>query len=70
MSELYLDDGNEIYLQIAPDWDGEDELFGIKNLDAAELAQFKNLKKIETTGIGISKKARKVCADAGIEVVG
>ena len=69
VSELYLDGGNEIYLQIAPDWDGEDELFDIKNIDAAELAQFKNLKKIETTGIGISKKARKACADAGIEVV-
>ena len=69
VSELYLDGGNEIYLQIAPDWDGEDELFDIKNIDAAELAPLKNLKKIETTGIGISKKARKTCADAGIEVV-
>jgi len=69
VSELYLDGGNEIYLQIAPDWDGEDELFDIKNIDAAELAPFINLKKIETTGIGISKKARKACADAGIEVV-
>ena len=69
VSELYLDGGNEIYLQIVPDWDGEDELFDIKNIDAAELAPFINLKKIETTGIGISKKARKACADAGIEVV-
>ena len=69
VSELYLDGGNEIYLQIAPDWDGEDELFDIKNIDAAELAPLKNLKKIEMTGIGISKKARKACADAGIEVV-
>ena len=69
VSELYLDGGNEIYLQIAPDWDGEDELFDIKNIDDAELAPFINLKKIETTGIGISKKARKTCADAGIEVV-
>jgi len=69
VSELYLDGGNEIYLQIAPDWDGEDDLFDIKNIDAAELAPFINLKKIETTGIGISKKARKACADAGIEVV-
>ena len=59
----------KIYLQIAPDWDGEDELFDIKNLDAAELAQFKNLKKIETSGIGISKKARKALADAGITIV-
>ncbi|WP_298757020.1 hypothetical protein [uncultured Campylobacter sp.] len=69
VSELYLDGGNEIYLQIAPDWDGEDGLFDIKNIDAVELAQFKNLKKIETTGIGISKKARKACTDAGITVV-
>lgn len=69
VSELCLDGGNEIYLQIAPDWDGEDELFDIKNIDAAELAPFKNLKKIETTGIGISKKAREACADAGIAVV-
>lgn len=69
VSELYLDGGNEIYLQIAPDWDGEDELFDIKNIDAAELAPLINLKKIETTGIGISKKARKACADACITVV-
>ena len=69
VSELYLDGGNEIYLQIAPDWDGEDDLFDIKNIDAAELTPFINLKKIETTGIGISKKARKTCADAGIAVV-
>ncbi len=69
VSELYLDGGNEIYLQIAPDWDGEDELFDVKNIDAAELAPFVNLKRIETTGIGISKKARKACADAGIAIV-
>lgn len=29
VDELYLDGGNEIYLQIAPRWDGEDGVFDI-----------------------------------------
>lgn len=66
ISEIYLDAGNEIYLQVAPDWDGEDELFDIKSIDKEELAQFKNLKKITINSLAISKKARKICADAGI----
>lgn len=67
VSELYLDGGNDIYLNIAPNWDGEDSLFDIKNLDATELAQFKNLKKI-TAEMIISRKARKVLEDSGVEI--
>lgn len=69
LTRIELDGGNEIYLQIAPDWDGEDGMFDIKSIDVSELAQFKNLKTIATTGINIGAKARKILAQNGIEVI-
>ena len=66
VSELYLDGGNEIYLQIAPDWDGEDELFDIKNIDAAELAQFKNLKKSKRPASAYLKRREKPARMRGL----
>ena len=69
LTQINLDGGNEIYLQIAPSWDGEDGMFDIKNIDAHELAQFKNLKTIATTGINIGAKARKILAQNGIKII-
>lgn len=40
---LYLDGGNEIYLMLKPDWDGEDELF-----DITSVAGFEHLPNLET----------------------
>lgn len=45
--ELVVDGGNEIYGQIIPFWDGEDDYFDIRNVSEEEIRQFKNLKKME-----------------------
>jgi hypothetical protein len=68
VTELYLDGGNEIYLQICPQWDCEDGIFGIKAIDEAELAQFPNLKKITNAMAILSKKTRELLAKQGIEL--
>lgn len=47
VTELIVDGGNEIYGQIIPFWDGEDDYFDIKNVSEEEIRQFKNLKKME-----------------------
>jgi hypothetical protein len=63
---LYLDGGNDVYLQVSPLWDGEDEKFDIAAITPEELAQFPNLKHIEAPGLDLSPKARKLLNDNGI----
>lgn len=46
IEEIYMDGGNEIYHQIIPFWDGEDDYFDINKISSEELKQFKNLKKM------------------------
>lgn len=46
IDEITMDGGNEIYTQIIPFWDGEDDYFDIKNITEDEIKQFSNLKKI------------------------
>lgn len=45
VTELDMDGGDEINCQLAPNWDGEDELFNIDAIDEAELRQFPELKR-------------------------
>ena len=40
-----MDGGNEIYANIIPQWDGEDEYFDLNKITEKELRQFPNLKK-------------------------
>lgn len=47
ITELVIDGGNEIFGQIIPFWDGEDDYFDIRNVSEDEIRQFKNLKKME-----------------------
>ena len=47
IEELIVDGGNEIYSQIIPFWDGEDDYFDMRNVSEEEVKQFKNLKKME-----------------------
>lgn len=61
-----MDGGDEIYQQIIPFWDGEDEYFDIKKISSEELAQFKNLKKM-TVMSSKFRKLSKVLSDNGIE---
>jgi hypothetical protein len=63
---LYLDGGNDVYLQLCPLWDGEDGVFDIKAITPEELAQFPNLKRIDAPGINLSPKVRKLLNDNGI----
>ena len=44
IDEIYQDGGNEIYMQITPFWDGEDDEFNITSTEDAAL--FPNLKKM------------------------
>lgn len=46
IEEIVMDGGNEIYTQIIPFWDGEDDYFNVKDITADEIKQFPNLKRI------------------------
>ena len=40
-----MDGGDEINCQLAPNWDGEDELFNIQAITPEELSQFPRLQR-------------------------
>ena len=62
-----MDGGNEIYMNIIPQWDGEDETFDLNALSLSELQQFPNLK--ESTILSSNFDSVKEIFDAaGIEV--
>lgn len=42
---IYMDGGNDVYMNIIPQWDGEDESFDLNEITSRELKQFPNLKK-------------------------
>ena len=42
---LYMDGGNDVYMNIIPQWDGEDDSFDLNEITLEELQQFPNLKK-------------------------
>ena len=44
VTEIYQDGGNEIYMNTAPQWDGEDDVFNIRSFE--DLKHFPNLKKM------------------------
>ena len=66
ITELTWDGGLEVFTQIYPFWDGEDDCFDVKKLTAEEVRQFPGLKKVHT-GTGFSKKAIAVLKGLGIE---
>ena len=45
VQEIYMDGGNEIYLNLIPQWDGEDDGFALNEVSLKELRQFPNLKQ-------------------------
>lgn len=67
ITELTWDGGLEVFRQIYPFWDGEDDFFDIKKLSEDEVKQFVNLRKVNV-GAGFSKKAIQVLKDLSIEV--
>ncbi len=62
-----MDGGNEIYMNIIPQWDGEDGTFDLNELSLSELQQFPNLK--EATILSSNFDSVKELFDtAGIEI--
>ena len=45
VQEIDMDGGNEIYMNLIPQWDGEDETFDLNEVSLKELQQFPNLKQ-------------------------
>ena len=45
VQEIYMDGGNEIYMNLIPQWDGEDDSSDLNEVSLKELQQFPNLKQ-------------------------
>lgn len=67
VERLFLDGGNDIYLQMMPYGDGEGSEFDIEDLSARELAQFTQLKEINGEAVSyFSAKASDFIRSKGI----
>ncbi|MEU9689939.1 DUF6892 domain-containing protein [Amycolatopsis japonica] len=64
ITEIEMDGGNEIYLEIAPNWDGEDSLFDVDEF--ADVAHFPNLKSMTLLFTG-NEEALESLRARGIE---
>ncbi|ANZ43273.1 hypothetical protein BBK82_35335 [Lentzea guizhouensis] len=64
ITEIYMDGGNEIYLEIAPNWDGEDGLFDVDEF--ADARHFPNLKSMTLFYTG-NENALETLRARGIE---
>ncbi|GAB3746347.1 hypothetical protein GCM10027598_84400 [Amycolatopsis oliviviridis] len=64
VTEIDMDGGNEIYLEIAPNWDGEDGLFDVDEF--ADVRSFPNLKSMTLLYTG-NEEALKALRARGIE---
>ncbi|GAA3595038.1 hypothetical protein GCM10022198_18590 [Klugiella xanthotipulae] len=65
---LVLDGGNDIYRQLIPHWDGEDDVFDIKSVKNEDLAPFTRLRKIQDIGGLLGPRAQATLIKRGIEV--
>ncbi|MDU0290298.1 DUF6892 domain-containing protein [Saccharothrix longispora] len=64
ITEIEMDGGNEIYLEIAPNWDGEDGLFDVDEF--ADLRHFPHLKSMTLFYTG-NEEALETLRARGIE---
>ena len=67
IEKIRMDGGNEIYTQIIPFGDGEDDYFDIKEISEDEIKQFPNLKKITLLPSENNKKIIKKLEFYGIK---
>ena len=67
VKEIYMDGGNEIYMNIITQWDGEDETFDLNEISLSELQQFPNLKEATILSSHF-EGVKKIFDAAGIEV--
>lgn len=68
ITTLVLDGGNDIYLQLIPQWDGEDDSFVIKTLKEEDLAPFTRLTTVKDIGGFLGSRARATLVKHGITV--
>ena len=69
VEELVIDGGNRVYLQLIPQWDGEDDRFVIKTLTEQDLAPFTNLKRVQDIAGFVGPRAKKTLEAHGVEVI-
>ena len=67
VQEIYMDGGNEIYLNLIPQWDGEDDSFDLNEVSLKELRQFPNLKQA-TIISGNFEHVKKTFDKQGVQV--
>lgn len=67
VQEIDMDGGNEIYMNLIPQWDGEDETFDLNEVTVEELKQFPNLMKA-TIMTSNFEQVKAVFEEAGIDV--
>ena len=67
VGSFYMDGGNEVYMNIIPQWDGEDGYFDLNDVSLTELRQFPNLTEA-TILTGDFDKIKKIFDAAGIKV--
>lgn len=65
---ISMDGGNQIYGNIAPLWDGEDERFDVDDVSPDELKCFPNLRKMVLMTSNI-ERISKLCSEFDIEAV-
>lgn len=68
IQEICMDGGNDIYMNIAPQWDGEDGTFDINDISEKEIAQLPQLKKVVLMSANFDKVS-KVFQQLGIDAV-
>ena len=67
VQEIYMDGGNEIYMNLIPQWDGEDDGFDLNEVSLKELQQFPNLKQATIISSNF-EHVKAVFDEAGIDV--
>lgn len=64
---IYMDGGNDVYMNIIPQWDGEDESFDLNEITLTELQQFPNLKEATVMSSNF-EKIKEIFDAANIKV--
>ena len=62
-----MDGGNDVYMNIIPQWDGEDNCFDLNEITLSELQQFPNFRKATILSSNFDK-VKEVFHVANIEV--
>ena len=67
VKEIDMDGGNEIFMNLIPQWDGEDSTFDLNEVSLAELKQFPNLKQATIMSSNF-EQVKETFATAGVAV--